>query len=73
MERSYKDFFYRVIFSNPKFLGHTELKGHTNYVLVYKNFKNNTVDRIDEIEFVKFIMRYNKVRPLCLRGNLNSY
>ena len=52
-----------IIFRNLKFLGNTELKGHINYVVVYKNVKNNAVDRIDEIEFVKFIMRYNKVTP----------
>lgn len=66
-----KKYFY--IFRNLKFLGHVELKGHINYVLVYKNIKNNAVDRIDEIMFIKFIMRYNKVRPLCLRENLNCY
>lgn len=58
-----------IVVCNQKFLRHTELKGHTNYPFVHKIVKNNGVDRIYEIGFDKFVMRYNKVAPLHFREN----
>jgi hypothetical protein len=65
-----KNVFVSVLSSVIKsFYDVLNFKGHTNYPFIHKNAKNNEVDRIDEIGFDKFIMRYNKVTAQHFREN----